>query len=175
MSFIPMALMAVGTVTSAVSAIQEGNAMAAAEKANAEVADLYAKQVRQSGEYEASKIEREKRQTQGTQKARYAKSGVLITEGSPIEVMADTATQYEMDIQATKYNAEVEARRYEYEAQNRRIMASRYKQLGYTNAFSSVLLNVGSAAIGSAVKIPSGATKGIYWNQSYLDKYFAKV
>jgi len=149
MSIIPIALMAVGTVTSAMSAIQEGNAMSAAEKANANLSDLYASQVRQSGAYEVSKIERQKKQTQATQKARYAKSGVLITEGSPIEVMADTAAQYEMDILATRYNTEVEAGAYDYQAKYRRQMASRYRSLGYTKAFSTVLLNVGSAFIGS--------------------------
>jgi len=151
MSFIPMALMAVGTITQAVSAVSEGNAMSAAEKANANLADLTAGQVRQSGAYEVSQISREKASMMSTQKARYAKSGVLITEGSPIEVMADTAAQYEMDILATEYNTEVEARKYDYEAQVRRQSAARYKKLGYTKAASSVLLNVGSAFIGSGM------------------------
>lgn len=150
MSLLPIALAAVGTVTQAVSAVQEGNAMSAAEKANANLASLYASQTRQAGAYEVSKIERQKKQTQSTQQARYAKSGVLVTEGSPLEVMADTAAQYEMDIQATKYNTEVQASAYDYEAKYRRQMASRYKQLGYTKAVSGVLLNVGSIIANSS-------------------------
>lgn len=145
MSFIPAVLVIAGTAMSAVSAIKEGNAMATAEKANANLADLYASQVRQSGAYEESKIARQKAQTTSTQKARYAKSGVLLTEGSPIEVMADTAAQYEMDIQATRYNTEIDARRYEYESKYRRQMATRYKQLGYTKAAGTVLLSAGTA------------------------------
>lgn len=160
MSWFPIALMAVGTVTEAASSIQEGNAMAAAEKANAQLASSYAGQVRQSGAYEETKLAREKRQAAGTQRARYAKSGVLITEGSPLEVMADTAAQYEMDILTNRYNTEVEARRYDYESEYRRKMASRYKQLGYTKAATGVLLNVGSALVGTKLFSGSAVTPG---------------
>ena len=152
MSFLPAVLAVAGTAMQAASAIQEGNAMAAAEKANASLAELQASQVRQSGAYEESQISRAKRQTLATQRARYAKSGVLITEGSPIEVMADTAAQYEKDILATRYNTEVEARRYEYESKYRRQMASRYKTMGYTKAAGTVLLSAGSAF---AKKVPT--------------------
>lgn len=175
MSFIPAVLTIASTAMSAVSAIQEGNAMASAEKANANLADLYATQARQSGDYEKSKIARTKAQTLATQRARYAKSGVLLTEGSPIEVMAETAAQYEMDIRATEYNTAVEEQKYKYEASYRRQMASRYKQLGYTKAAGTVLLSAGTALKGFGSKIPAGATKGAYWNQSYLDDYFSKV
>jgi len=146
MSFLPQLLMVAGTVAVASSAVQEGKAMSAAELANAEIASLQAGQVRQAGTYEEKKLVRSKKQALSTQRALYAKSGVLISEGSPISVMADTATQYEMDIQANRYNTAVESAKYDYEAEYRKSMAKRYKKLGYTKAIGSTLLSAGTIA-----------------------------
>ncbi len=144
MSFLPFALMAAGTVLKAVSAVREGEAMSAAEIANANIAASQAAQARQAGAYEETKIARQKARILSEQRARYAKSGVLITEGSPIEVMADTAAQYEMDIQVNRYNTAIEAGRFDYESRYRRLAAKRYRDFGYTKAFSGVLLTAGS-------------------------------
>ena len=143
MSFLPLLVMGAGTALSAVSAVQEGQAQSEAAKANANVARLQAEQTRKAGAYEVSKIERSKSQARSTQQALYAKSGVLISEGSPIEVMADTATQYEMDIQAQKYNTAMTAARYDYQSEVDKSMAKRYKQLGYTKAIGGTLLSLG--------------------------------
>ena len=148
MSWLPMTLLMVGTGLKAASNIQEGKAMSAAEEANAAIATLQGKQVQQAGAYEQQKIARSKKQALSTQRALYAKSGVLISEGSPIAVMADTATQYEMDIQASRYNVAIEAAKYDYEAEYRKSMAKRYKKLGYTKAAGGVLLSAGTIASG---------------------------
>ena len=59
---------------------------------------------------EKQKTEREKRQMLSRQRALYAKSGVVISEGSPLEVMADTATQFEMDIRLLGRGARIQRR-----------------------------------------------------------------
>ncbi len=129
-------LVAAGSVMQAMSMIAEGQRMAAqaeaearAQEVNAMIAEMQAKQVETSAEYERKKLEREKRRMLGRQRALYAKAGVLSFEGSPLEVMADTATQYEMDIAANQYNASILARRYRYEASYRRNLSSYYSQL----------------------------------------------
>lgn len=86
-AFIPFALMAAGTAISTIGKIQEGKEQS--------------KQI----EYEAQKTERAKSRMLSRQKALYAKSGVLLSEGSPLEVMADTAAQYEMDIRMQRQKA----------------------------------------------------------------------
>ncbi len=53
-------------------------------------------------EFEARKLEREKRVMAGRQRALYAKAGVDISAGSPLEVMAETAREYEADIEQTR-------------------------------------------------------------------------
>ena len=164
-----------GMFMSASGSIREGNAMSASEMANANIASSQARQVRRAGEHEETKIARAKRQTLAMQRARYAKSGVLFTEGSPVEVMADTAAQYEMDILTNRYNTDVEAGRYEYESQYRKGMSKRYKSLGYTKAISGVLLSAGKHGASYGSKTPANATNGKYWNQSYLDNYFKNI
>ena len=146
MSAFPMVMQGVGSVMQAVSTIQSGNSQASVEGANANIASLQAQQVRKSGEYEVAKLKRSKKQAISTQRALYAKSGVLISEGSPIEVMADTATQFEMDIQAQQYNTAIEAAKYDYEAEYRKAMARQYKQTGRTKAASQILLSLGKIA-----------------------------
>jgi hypothetical protein len=50
---------------------------------------------------EAEKLRRERRLTAGRQRALYAKGGVDVSSGSPLEVMADTAAEYNKDIATT--------------------------------------------------------------------------
>lgn len=152
MSFLPAVLMLAGTAVSAVGSIVQGQQqakMAQAEgETNARIAEMQAAQVKQSAEYEASKIARAKRQALSRSQMLYAKSGVLISEGSPLEVMADTATQYEMDINATRYNADVTAQRLNYEAAVSRNLsnaqARAYKTAGYFGAASTILTGASS-------------------------------
>lgn len=150
-------LMLAGGGLMAASSIQEGNAQAAAAKANADVYSLQARQALQAGNYEEQKLLLAKKKAQSTQQALYAKSGVLFTEGSPIEVMAATATEYEMDIRANRYNAQVEAAKYNYMSENEKLMAKRYKQTGYTKAIGSILLSTGAVMKGQT---PSPGTTG---------------
>lgn len=112
MSVLPAILMIAGT----------GLGVAASLKSSAS----QAKQL----EYEVQKKEREKGQMASRQRALYAKSGVLVTEGSPLTVMADTANQYQQDIE------------------NLRKQKKAVKQIGYLNAGSTLLTGV-SRSFGS--------------------------
>ena len=165
MSYLPMVMQLAGTIIQATSSVQEGQAMSGVELANANIASSQAAQTRQAGKYDVARIKREKEKTAGIQKARYAKSGVLITEGSPIEVMADTAAQFQMDIMATEYNTAIEASRYYYEAETRKIQAERYRRAGYTKAAGGTLLSlakIGSAYGGFVSGTPAIAGQGGY-------------
>jgi len=46
----------------------------------------------------------------GKQKVSYAKSGVVITSGSPLEVMAQTASDIEVDALTTRYGGKLRSR-----------------------------------------------------------------
>jgi hypothetical protein len=86
-SSIPLILMAAGTGLGVAGTIAEGRERS------------------KQFEYEAQQKQREKAQMLSRQRALYAKSGVVISEGSPLEVQADTATQYEMDIRRKRQQA----------------------------------------------------------------------
>lgn len=109
---------------------------AKAEKYNANIASQRAMAIRIAGQNETARLRRQKDTLLSTQKARYAKAGVLF-EGSPMEVMIDSATQYELDIANTRYNYETEALMQDYEANYRRKRANDIKKAGMFNAFAS--------------------------------------
>jgi len=134
-----VALGVVGLAMSAIGSMQAASSQSAAAQANANVLRMQADQATAAAEVDVQKLERQKRQALSTQKALYAKSGVLISEGSPVEVMSDTATQYQLDINQTRYNAAVEAGKYKYQAGAQDVLAKDYQTAGYINAGSTLL------------------------------------
>jgi hypothetical protein len=123
-------------------------------EANAAILEMEAKAAKKSGGYEEAKLLKEKKQMAGAQRAAYAKSGVLFTEGSPLEVMADSATAYAMDISAKRYNTATTVAQKEYEARHKRSLgeyytgplASMYRKAGYMQAGATLLTGAGELA-----------------------------
>jgi len=164
MSALPVILLAAGTTMKAVGEIKEGQMMSSAELYNASIALSQAEAAKVAGEFERAtitqagaveqrQIERAKKQTISAQRARYGAAGVRL-EGSPIEVMADTATQFELDLAASRYNVqlgisqsryeqEVARRYYTSEAAYRRQIAKYQKRAGYLRAGSTILTAAG--------------------------------
>jgi len=154
-------LMVAATAVTVIGQIKQGQQQAAAEKYNAQVAYQNAEVYRQTGKfetatlkeqgkYEQQRIAREKRQALSTQRALYGKSGVRIFEGSPLEVQADTAAEFELDIAASRYNVAVGAERIRYEtdvgvarseseARYRRRSAKSYRRASYWKAGATLL------------------------------------
>ena len=97
----------VGTGISAFGSLQEGKQIQQADEYNAQLA-------LEQGEMDVFQIEKEEAGLTSTQKAMYAKAGVTMS-GSPLEVMLQSATNYEMDKATAKYNAESKANMYRYE------------------------------------------------------------
>jgi len=57
---------------------------------------------------ELEQFNRQAEQFQSSQRAGYAKAGVELSSGSPLEVLADTAGQLELDRQIIRYRGDVE-------------------------------------------------------------------
>jgi len=182
MSMLPAVLFVAGTGMTLVSQYQETQAQVAAARYNAAVARMQAeqyaragafaqeeyrrageyreKQLRETGRLEEYRLRRRKKALLGKQRALYAKAGVLI-EGSPLEVMADTASQFEFDIALSryrterdialsryetrkaialsKYETETAVRRYGYEAKYKNWLAGQYKRMGYAKMGQTLL------------------------------------
>ncbi len=135
---------AVGTIISAVGQSQAADYNAKVARQNATYAEQSAQQQRQI----AAENERRQRlrttKLLGAQKAGYAKAGVTM-EGSPLEVMAETASQGELDALNIRYGGEVGA-------YNARVQGSRYRsQAGFYDFESSRSLWTGIMGAGTTL------------------------
>ena len=113
--------------------IQQGYAASSAAQANANLAEMQGKETNIANEYNAAvaranaeaikasseiDIQRQikaKGQLRGTQVAGYGAAGVKL-EGSPLNVLIDSAAQAELDIAITQFNAKTSATQAEYQA-----------------------------------------------------------
>jgi hypothetical protein len=146
MSAFAVPLMVIGTTMMAVSQIQQAKAASDAAKYNAELARQQAGAERVRGKQEEKKLKRQKRLMLSKQRAAYAAAGVRIGTGSPLEVMADTAAQYELDIAASRYNTQIGISRALSEAEYQEKAASQYRKMGYFSAAGTLLTGYGRAA-----------------------------
>lgn len=96
------------TGLSAMGQLKAGDASMEAAKLNAEQMEQQAGQVRESAKGETFKLSRARNRMIGEQTALYGASGVRF-EGSPLEVMAQTASEYERDILYSGYTGDVNA------------------------------------------------------------------
>lgn len=171
-------LVAAAATTEAISDIRQGQTESAVEKYNAKVAEAQAGTVqtsavfesetlKQQSAFEQAKTLRAKKLAESSQRALYAKAGVRLDEGSPLEVMADTAAQFELDLAANRYNLGIglEKTRYESqvkqsqlgaEAEYRRQLAKAKKTASYLKAGSTLL----TGGLDIAGKLPKATTKG---------------
>jgi hypothetical protein len=162
------ALPVIGLVTSiagagltAFSSIKSGMEQSEAMKAQAEgarynqrVAEQNALATEQAGAFAERQARLKAIRLGGTQAASYAKAGVL-PEGSPLDVMAETAMLEEQDILATRYNYQVQASRYRsqagfygYEAQRQDALSGSPILGGFLKAGTSLLTTAGGLAKG---------------------------
>ncbi|HEX9919920.1 MAG TPA: hypothetical protein VGB21_00325 [Candidatus Methylomirabilis sp.] len=90
------------SILSLVTKGMEGAGSISASQKEAEAIKSKGAQEQAQKEFEAQKLEREKRVTAGRQRALYAKAGVDISAGSPLEVMEETRKEYDFDIAQTR-------------------------------------------------------------------------
>lgn len=109
----------------------EANALAAMNSAagaeyNARIQRENAKIARQQAAAEAERIQMMSRKVQGAARAAYGASGVAL-EGSPMEVLRDSAIEAELDVLTAKYQGELSARNALHAAALERWNASTYR------------------------------------------------
>lgn len=114
-----------GGVVGGVSSYQQGKAQQAqynyqakVNEENAKIAQENANVQRQQG-IEEARLQRMKAiKTIGSQQTAMAANGVDVTQGTAVDVIADTAAMGELDALQTQYNYEMKARSYEAQAGN---------------------------------------------------------
>lgn len=147
MTGIETALLIGGTLVSAMGAIQQGNAAAAAADYNARLAEQNATIATQ----QAAEKERQQRilarKQIGSARAAYGASGVTM-EGSPLDVLEESAYNSELDALTLRYGGQIESMGLRNQAALERMQGKSAKTAGYMNAGSSLLLG-GAKAYGS--------------------------
>lgn len=144
----------IGTVGGVVGNIYQGksqqamyNYQAQVDRNNAKIAQENANQERQAG-LEDARLQRIKTlQNIGVQKSALAANNLDVTEGTPLDMLEDTAVMGELDALNIQHNAERRALNYEQQAYNYSNQ-SNLDTLAGKNANKSGMIN----AIGTGVK-----------------------
>lgn len=154
---IPIAMAAM----TAVSAISQASQASNAAKYNAQVAEQNAQIARQQGAAAAEAQARQAKQQLGKMQANYAASGVDVGQGSPLDVLADSAAQAELDNLNTRYNYDLRARGFDNTSNLERSNASNAMSSGYLNAAGGALKaysgaggSFGGGSMGGGTPIP---------------------
>jgi hypothetical protein len=127
-----------GAGLSAYGSIQQGNAQQKAMEYNATLSELQAENIRRQGEIEQYQMGVQKALLRKKQTAVYAKSGVTF-EGSPFEVMLDSAKAATFDMMIAEYNTKVGIMGAKSEAEMDRYYGKVYKQQGQFKAGTTLM------------------------------------
>ena len=162
-------IMVVGTVASSAisttSAIQQGNAakaqykyQAKVAKENADIAQENANRERQQGIEEARLQRLKAAQNVASQTSAMAANGIDVTQGTPVDLLGDTAMWGEMDALNTLANSESRAQAFEAQANNFQNQ-SRLDSLAGQNAYKAGQLNAISSGLNGITNTMSVAQK----------------
>lgn len=150
---------AIGAAVSVVSAIGSGMAQRDSAKYNAQVAENNAIAARQQATANAEAQQRDARLRIGQMEANYASSGVSL-EGSPLEILEQSARNSEMDRLTILYGGELRAGNYGAEAQLNKSRASSAMTSGFIRAGSELMS--GAARYGQLTREPLGTSTQSY-------------
>jgi hypothetical protein len=136
------------TVMSVMGSLSSAKAESNAAKYNASIASQNAKIANEQAASQAEQQRISNYRKLGSIRANYGAAGVT-SDGSPMDVLADSYTQGEYDVQSIIYQGKVRAAGYQNTAALDTAAASNAKKSGYINAASSALLG-GKKALDSA-------------------------
>lgn len=143
-----MAMAIAGTVMAVMGALQQGKAASNAAKHNAAVNDRNALIARQQAEEDVNRQRRDTRRRMGSIRARYGASGVTL-EGSPLDVIEDSAAEAELDALTIQHQGELKAQGFDINASMDRTRAKVERQAGFMKA-GTALLSGASKAYGAS-------------------------
>lgn len=146
MAVVPI-MMAVGTAMSAMAAMKQAQAQAGAMKFNATIAEQNATSARDQATAAEMQQRTEAEKRLGAMRASYGASGVTM-EGSPLDVLSESASMAELDAQNIRYQGDLKARGYQNTAELDRANASNAKSQGYMKAGSELLMGATRAYTG---------------------------
>lgn len=145
-----MCMMALGIIGGVVGAIGSMvSAQGQAQAANDQAA-IYARQAaaeRAQAEFNAGQTRSKAIKIISQQRTGFLGSGLSL-EGSPMDVLADSTRQSELDVAAIRYNGEIKAQNFEMQAQAYRNKAENARTAGVFGAISPLIKGFGGAVGG---------------------------
>jgi hypothetical protein len=148
--YIAMGLSAAGSVYAGVQQQQAAEEQADILEYNAQVAKEDAAAEREAARIEAEQVERQARITKGQQLLYYGASG-FTNAGTPLSIMADTASQYQQDISLVLSGGDRSASRSMSQSMIYGQSASAQRRSGQSALYSG-MLNGLSSGMGSYTK-----------------------
>jgi hypothetical protein len=136
-----------GTILDAGAGLIQANQEAGIMEANAKIAEQEGLQKKEAAKAETLKLSQERRRTLGTQAALLGASGTDLTSGSPLEVMAQTAADYERDIQLKGYQGDLGMRSSLAESEIYKYGASGRRKAGLIGAGGTLLTGYGRRSL----------------------------
>jgi hypothetical protein len=136
----------IGSFISAKGSRDEGIAKSTAYKYNAAINEQNAVAARIKSDWEEEQSRERTRKLLGTQRALYAKAGVDLSSGSPLLVLAETASEGEEEAQYIKWGGDVAVAEQKNQATLNRFYAKASKKAGNTAMWADVAQGVGGAA-----------------------------
>jgi len=136
--------LAAGAAVSAMGSIQQGYATKQQADYNASVAEQNAAAIRQAAALDEDTSRKKSGRIQGAVRARAAASGVDLG-GSPLDVLADNASEAELEALTIRYRGDVEAGRQESEARLSRARGKNAVTQGWIGAGAALLQGATSA------------------------------
>ena len=155
----------ISTAVSVVGSLMQASAKSDAAEYNAEMARRNALMATQQAEADADAQRRKAVRQIGAMRANYGASGVVGNEGSPLDILAQSASDAEMDRLNILYRGKVRASGYEASAALDDQKAENEMTAGILGAGRAVVLGLGqSASGGSGTPMPSSVNYYDDWN-----------
>lgn len=132
---------------SAFGSYAAGQAQQGAADYNAKLLQQRAQMVEQASRSETTRAHKEARKLKGAQQAGFAKSGAMITSGTPLMVLAEQAGDMEKDILEQRRNRMIEAQGLRSQAEMLKIQGKQASAAGKLGAVTSLLGAGGQAGM----------------------------
>lgn len=139
MTGIETALLIAGAAVSAYSAISTAQANKDASDYNAAIARQNATIATDQGNVAAEAQRRRMKLFLGNMKAQQGASGIVANEGTPLDLLAQSAAQGELDAQTIGYNARLKSLGYTQQATLDEFSGQNAMRKGYLDAGSAIL------------------------------------
>lgn len=159
MATVAIIAVAAAAAISAYSAVQQGQAAKKAADFNAAVAERNAKLSQDAAAAQADTQDRQARQRLGAIRAAYGGSGVS-SEGSPLDVLENSASLAELDKQNILYSGNLRAMGFTDTAALDRFSGSNAQSASYLSAASTLIGGAGKAIYMGSGGTTSGAGAG---------------